>query len=122
MSKMLHGFIKQPHKPWTDVWVQNDLTSLQNAVGGYIETLTIDRGEGEIPVVLIMDEEGMLKGKEPSTYVGGNLIHGTAILLGVDGGEFTDVPITHVEWLRLNCDLAREADGYVGRHAAQDNE
>lgn len=45
------------------VEVKNELKALQEAVGGYIETLTLAEG-----VVLICNEEGKLLNMEPNTH------------------------------------------------------
>lgn len=75
--------------------VDNDLESLQQIVGGDIEVVPI--GEAH---VLIIDEEGKLKKKrhgQLATAVFGerllpdDWIAGTALLVGSDGPEFTDV-------------------------------
>lgn len=66
--------------------VENELEALQREVGGYIETLTLFE-----EVVLIMDEEGRLKGKEPSCICLGHIICGDCIIAGVDGDQFADL-------------------------------
>lgn len=82
--------IKEPGKPWETAEVENTLEALQKAVGGYIETLTIN-AETE-PLVLIMDEEGRLKHKPYNMNFGRAVLFGTLLLCGKDGDEFTDVP------------------------------
>lgn len=69
--------------------IDNTLVKLQKAVGGYIKTVTL--GEG---VVLICDEEGLLKGKaynEPASIAVKGIV-GPALLAGVDGDEFASLP------------------------------
>ena len=82
--------IKEPGKPWQTAEVENALEALQGAVGGYIETLTINAGTE--PLVLIMDEEGRLNDKPYNMTIGGVDLVGTLLLCGKDGDEFTDVP------------------------------
>ncbi|MBR1382309.1 MAG: DUF3846 domain-containing protein [Ruminococcus sp.] len=69
--------------------IEDTLESLQAAVGGYIETITLSDD-----FVLICDEEGVLKGKPRNTlaemFVGG--LVGTVLVAGISGDEFADVP------------------------------
>lgn len=70
--------------------VDNDLKALQKAVGGNIETVGLKDGG-----VMIVDEEGMLKQyphNDLASYISEKHIYGTAMIVGVDGEEFDDVP------------------------------
>lgn len=72
------------------VEIENRLEALQYAVGGYIETVPLGNGG-----VMIVDEEGRLKGLARNTIaslVAGMDIVGKALIVGVDGEEFCDVP------------------------------
>ena len=89
--------IKQPGEPWEVSDVRNTLEGFQEAVGGYIETYTVDPERG---LVLICDEEGRLNGKEHNLTIEGIEFVGTLLLCGVDGDEFTDVPDWAVRGLR----------------------
>ena len=74
-----------------EVNIDNSLEALQAAVGGYIETLTLIPDQ----VVMIVNEEGLLMGLEVNPFasaVAGTTIVGNALVVGVDGEEFTDVP------------------------------
>ena len=86
----MRALIKEPGKPWETADVENTLDALQKAVSGYIETLTFCTEPDTL--VLIMDEEGRLKGKEYNITVCGHDIVGTLLLCGKNGDEFTDVP------------------------------
>lgn len=66
------------------VIIKNELKALQEAVGGYIETLTLAEG-----VVLICNEEGKLLNMEPNTHF--YTINGEFLLVGVNGEEFGDL-------------------------------
>lgn len=70
---------------WTAI--ENTLEAFQEAVGGYIETITIFEG-----IVLVCDEEGTLKGLTPSCNVLGVEIVGDWLLVGAEEDEFTDLP------------------------------
>ena len=77
--------------------VDNDLKALQEAVGGNIETIGLKDGG-----VMIVDEEGMMKQyprNDLASYISGKHIYGTALIVGVDGEEFDDVPEQYFVWL-----------------------
>ena len=77
--------------------VDNELRALQKAVGGRIETVGLKDGG-----VMIVDEEGMLKQyphNDLASYISGKHIYGTALIVGVDGEEFDDVPEQYYVWL-----------------------
>ena len=87
--------------------IPNTLRALQEAVGGYIETVTLDNG-----VVLICNEEGKIRDM-PYNFtlrrIHGiipihNPIFGTVIACGVDGDVFADIPIDFNEWKSLLCE------------------
>lgn len=77
--------------------VENDLHALQNEVGGRIETVRLKDGG-----LMIVDEEGILKQyphNDLASYISGRHIYGTALIVGVDGEEFDDVPKQYFVWL-----------------------
>ena len=67
--------------------IENELTALQKAVGGYIETVTIAPD-----ACLICNEEGILLGLKPQR-VWRQRFFGNVLLVGVKGDEFTDAPV-----------------------------
>jgi hypothetical protein len=90
--------IKEPGDVWKTEDINNTIEGFQRAVGGYIETLTIST-EPE-PLILIVDEEGRIKGKEPNLTIEGEEIVGTVVLCGIDGDEFAPVPDWAVRGLK----------------------
>ena len=75
----------------TDTDIENTLEALQHAVDGYIETVTLITGKA----VMIVNEEGLLRGMTPNpiaSNVANTQIVGPAVVVGVDGDEFTDIP------------------------------
>ena len=75
--------------------VKNDLRALQHAVDGHIETVWLSES-----AVMIVDEEGLCKGKPYNTLaslIAHTCIYGTALVVGVDGEEFTDCPAQYVK-------------------------
>ena len=81
--------IKEPGKPWVVALIPNTLEALQQAVGGYIETYTIDPERG---LVIICDEEGRLSDKPFNLRIDGIDFVGTLLLCAVDEDEFCNVP------------------------------
>ena len=73
------------------VEIENTLKALQKEVGGYIETVTLVRGYA----VMIVNGEGLLLGMPSNliaSAVAAQKIVGPALVVGVDGDEFTDIP------------------------------
>lgn len=74
--------------------IKNDLRALQHAVDGDIETVWLSEN-----AVMIVDEEGMLKGKPYNTLaslIAHTCIYGTALIVGTCGEEFTDCPYEYI--------------------------
>lgn len=84
--------IKEPGKKAQLKNISNNLNTLQEIVGGYIETVTFDKA------VVICNEEGLLKGLpfncEIKREIKGKDVSakfvGTIIICGIDGEDFTD--------------------------------
>ena len=74
-----------------EIEVENTLEALQKAVDGYIETVTLIGGYA----VMIVNEEGLLR-RMPSNLtasaIAARKIVGPALVVGVNGEEFTDIP------------------------------
>ena len=75
----------------SEIEIENTLEAFQDAVEGYIETLQIVPDK----VVMVVNEEGLYLGLMPNplaSALAGTLILGIALVVGVDGEEFTDIP------------------------------
>ena len=92
MKKSIRVFIKEPGQDPCQSIVRNELEPLQKNVGGYIETLQIASD-----VVIICDEEGLLKNKPFNCEICGQWLFGTILIAGVNGEEFSDVPMSFQE-------------------------
>lgn len=69
------------------VTVDNTLHALQHEVGGFIEAIRLFED-----AVIIVDEEGKLKGKPISALITRDMIVGDWLVVGCnDEGEFTDL-------------------------------
>lgn len=80
--------IKDPGRKPRHVWIQNSLNSLQKTVGGYIETVTLAND-----CVVICNEEGRLMGMPHNCTICGIDFVGTIVIAGIDGDEFSDMPV-----------------------------
>ena len=100
--------IKEPGKDPHTMVIPNDLGMLQQLVDGYIETHTLTDG-----LVMIVNEEGKLKGLEPNFYVAAldDIILGTAIFCGEDGEEFADINEHDLTVLQTFFSLGPEITG-----------
>lgn len=96
MSYKISVAIKEPGRVPRHVAISNTLENLQRTVGGYIETVTIAEG-----LVLIVDEEGRIKGKEWCCNIAGVDLCETVIMCGIDGEEFGDLPVDWKDLKRL---------------------
>jgi hypothetical protein len=108
MAKKIKCIVKRPDEQFGHMtWVSDSLENLQEAVGGYIETVTLDNG-----VVLICNEEGKLRDmpynftlrRMRGVVTVQNAIFGTVIACGAEGDEFADIPIDFNEWKALLCE------------------
>lgn len=79
----MKGIIKEPGQNPRITEIENNLTALQEAVGGYIETVTLARD-----CCIICNEEGRLQGLPYNMTFGGISFVGTILFVGVAGDEF----------------------------------
>lgn len=96
MGKKIGVIIKEPGRAPRHVNISDSLENMQKTVGGYIECVTLASD-----LVVICDEEGRIKGKPHCCVIGSVDFCGTVILAGVDGEEFTDIPLTFADYKRL---------------------
>lgn len=76
----------------SDINIDNTLEALQDAVDGYIEAITLVPNQA----VMLVNEEGRLRRMYPNilaSAIAGTQIVGAALIVGVDGEEFTDIPL-----------------------------
>lgn len=76
--------------------IKNDLQTLQELVGGYIECVMVGKG-----IVLVVNEEGKLDGLPANFPLGNDVIVGTAVFVanGFDG-DFTDLTDEQIETVK----------------------
>ena len=69
-------------------------------MGGYIETVTLAED-----MVIMCDEEGIIKNARYNVSVGGVQFFGTVVVCGVKGDEFADIPLSEDNARRLFCGM-----------------
>ena len=85
--ELIYALVKKPGcKPETMV-VGNDLESLQEVIGGHLEMVSLP----DLDAVMIVDEEGKLKGNPYNFTIRNDDIVGTVIFCGVGDEDFTDI-------------------------------
>lgn len=86
----MRALYKRPEDPkFREIIAENELKPLQNLVGGNIETLTIATDSA-----IICNEAGWVeKLKYNCEFCGINFV-GPILIVGVDGEEFTDCPMS----------------------------
>lgn len=84
--------IKEPgNAPKVEPLFENTLEAFQEAVGGYIETVTVADD-----LVIVCNEEGRLIGLPHNTTVCGVSFVGTIIAVGIKCDEFASLKSKHV--------------------------
>lgn len=77
----------EPGKAPVEKIIGSDLKSLQDEVGGYIETVYMDHD-----TILVCNEEGKLNGMEMNRRIEDDIICGPFFLVGDDGeGDFASL-------------------------------
>ena len=95
MAHKIKAYVKRPDEEYGhSTWISNTLENLQKTVGGYIECITLVPELAEVPgVVVICDEEGLIKQKKYNCNYAGVDFVGDIVIVGCKGEEFCDVPI-----------------------------
>lgn len=84
----IKAIIKRPDEEFGHVCnISNSLENLQKTVGGYIEAVPLTD-----KIVMICNEDGKLQHLEHNFFLPFDRMVGTAIICGVDGDEFSDIP------------------------------
>ena len=88
--------VKEPGKePVLEPLFENTLEAFQEAVGGYIETVTLAND-----VVIICNEEGRLMGLPYNVTVDRVSFVGTIVVAGVKGDEFASLKAAKIPTVR----------------------
>ena len=99
MSK-IKCVVKRPDEKYGhSTYVSDTLENLQQTVDGYVEAVTLYNELGDI--IVLCDEHGRLKDKEPNFTLNGIDFVGTVMVCGTDGEEFADIPVSFDEWKKI---------------------
>ena len=93
----MKAIIKELGKKPRITEIENNLTALQEAVGGYIETVTLAKD-----CCIICNEEGRLQGLPYNLTFGGISFVGTVLFVGVAGDEFCSLSERKINFL-MQC-------------------
>ena len=96
------AIIKNPGQPAFIRQIDNELSALQDLVGGYIQTINLP---GKI--IMIINEESKLMNMKPNFRFGNDLIVGTAVFVSADGEEFAGLSEQQENyiWRMMSCVL-----------------
>lgn len=86
---------KKPGEPFCQGEIENNLSALQEYVGGYIEIVPVTQN-----ICFIVNEEGKLKGLKPNFRFKSDTVVGNALFCGVEGEDLrslTDGEIASLE-------------------------
>lgn len=81
--------VKAPNNPPIEVEIENELEALQGIVGGFIECTALTDN-----ALIICNEEGKIRNLPINFKTPFDFIAGTAIFVGIEEEDFTDVPLT----------------------------
>ena len=94
MIGKIRAIVKRPDEAYGHVTnISNTLKNLQNTVDGYIEAVPFGNDN-----VLIVNEEGKIRGLDPNFILGSDVIVGTIAILGINGSEFADCTLDFKVW------------------------
>lgn len=92
---------KVPGQHARELVVPNELAMLQELVGGYIESVTIDSD-----TVMLVNEEGVWLKLPYNCEAWGVPVVGPLIVCGYNEDDFTDCPISVEHFERIGCGMA----------------
>ena len=98
-DKPIRVIVKLPGEEARTEEIENTLRAFQTAVGGHIETLTVNTD-----LVIICDEDGKLKDLPYNCTICGYRFVGPVLVAGVKRSNFADVPIGPKEFTRMFID------------------
>ena len=94
--------VKRPNEMYGHMTaISNTLENLQRTVEGYIEPVFLGYKERDgqvVDIVILCNEEGKLQGLAPNMNLTYDILCGTIVVLGAEGDEFVDIPISFQEW------------------------
>lgn len=94
MSEMIRVVAKQPGASPRTMLISNRLESLQNRVGGYIETVSIFR---DVVMICNEEEEGKLKRMAPNFLYGFGMIVGPVVFAGTQRDKLVSLTPEQIE-------------------------
>lgn len=98
----MKALMVRPMKKPEVIEIENTLDVLQHAVDGWIEVV-----QGDNHTVIVLDEEGKLKGKPMNREFNGDILVGDFLVCGENGdGDFVDLNDDQIRrWTRMFWDV-----------------
>ena len=96
MEDYITVMVKNPGRPWYELRVRNNLTQLQELVGGRIEPVPVDEC-----MLLLVNEEGKLRGMDPNFEYEYDILCGPVVAVGIMDDRFASCPIRTDEGMRF---------------------
>lgn len=101
MGEKIRAIVKRPDEPYGHVThISNTLKNFQRIVDGPIETVPLTDN-----TVIICNEEGKIRNLDKNFVIryviGGDIICGEIAIVGIDGEQFCDCPLSFSIWKRL---------------------
>lgn len=88
MNRKIRAIVKRPHEPiGHQIFIDNDLKTFQDVVGGYIEAVTICSD-----LVILCNEDGIHQRLPFNCNLFGHDFFGTLVFVGAKGDDFADYP------------------------------
>lgn len=94
---MIRVIVKEPGKPAEAREIENNLETLQELVGGYIEDVRIGSN-----LLVIVNEEGKLKHLDFNFVLGFDIICGTAVFTASEGEDLSSLTQEQTDFI-LTC-------------------
>jgi len=91
-TRTIKALLIEPMKEPRVIEIEQKLESYQEQVGGYIEALTISDD-----VVILVNEEGKLRGMTPNRRLNGDVLVGNILIVGRKGEDFCGLSDKNVQ-------------------------
>lgn len=91
---------KEPLKDAVVREIEDDLTVMQELVGGYIETVKIFNN---IDMVVVLNEMGKIDQLKPNIYCGQDVLVGNIFFIGIDAPEMRGLTDRELEIAKELC-------------------
>ena len=85
---------KEPNKEFETKEIENDLKTLQQLVGGYIEVIAYRDN-----IVIVLEEEGKIKGKKLNMCFYNDVLVGDCVFVGIKDEDFISLTDEQIDMI-----------------------